>query len=114
MVLPAGTARTKENMHTGLHTYSYKFLTPENESATHFFWLHVRNYQLGDEKAAEIMRAALEQTFVEDLQVELAMQRAQQETGMRQLVALEIDRAPTMALHLLKRMIEAENTATER
>ncbi len=36
------------------------------------------------------------------------MQRSQEETGVRQETALEIDRAPTMALRMLERLIEAE------
>jgi phenylpropionate dioxygenase-like ring-hydroxylating dioxygenase large terminal subunit len=109
IVIPAGTARTEENLSSkGMRTHSYKFLTPETDSATHFFWLHVRNYQVGNEQAAANLRAALEQTFAEDLQIELAMQRAQEETGLRQVVALEIDRAPSLAVRMLKRMIEAE------
>jgi phenylpropionate dioxygenase-like ring-hydroxylating dioxygenase large terminal subunit len=110
IVIPAGTERTEEKMATGLRTYSYKFLTPESESATHFFWLHVRNYLLADPEAAEKLRAALEQTFAEDMVIETAMQRSQEETGLRQLTALEIDRAPMMALRMLDRMIDAEET----
>lgn len=108
IVLPAGSSRTEANKLKGLWTFSYKFLTPESESATHFFWLHIRNYQLGDDEAATRLRAALEQTFMEDLQIEAAMQKAQQETGLRQLTSLEIDRAPFMAVRTLQRMIEAE------
>ena len=108
IVLPAGRERTEENMCKGMRTYSYKFLTPESESATHFFWLHIRNYQVGDAKAAATLRAALEQTYREDLEIEAAMQRSQAETGLRQVVALEIDRAPTLALRMLERMIDAE------
>ena len=110
IVLPAGTARTEEDMCKGLRTYSYKFLTPESESATHFFWLHIRNYQVGDDKAAAMLRTALEQTFNEDLQIEAAMQRSQEETGMRQVIALEIDRAPFLAVRMLEKMIETETT----
>jgi vanillate O-demethylase monooxygenase subunit len=113
MVLPTGRERTEENLSKGMWTFSYKFLTPESESATHFFWMHVRNYQVGNTEAAEKMRAALEQTFREDLAIEVAMQRSQEETGVRQLTALEIDRAPMMALRMLKRMIEAEATPRE-
>jgi vanillate O-demethylase monooxygenase subunit len=108
IVLPAGTERVEENLCKGLRTYSYKFLTPETESATHFFWLHLRNYLVGDHEAGERLRAALEQTFAEDLVIVGAMQRSQEETGVRQLVALEIDRAPMMALRMLERMIDAE------
>jgi vanillate O-demethylase monooxygenase subunit len=113
MVLPTGRDRTAENLSKGMWTSSYKFLTPESESTTHFFWMHVRNYQVGNSEAAAKMREALEQTFREDLIIEVAMQRAQEETGVRQLAALEIDRAPTMALRMLKRMIEAEATPHE-
>lgn len=109
IVMPAGQPRTEESMCRGLRTYSYKFLTPESESTTHFFWLHVRNYQVGDPEAAAALRAALEQTYREDLAIEAAMQRAQEETGIRQQVALEIDRAPTLAMRMLDRMIAAES-----
>jgi vanillate O-demethylase monooxygenase subunit len=94
-----------------MRTYSYKFLTPETEAATHFFWIHVRNYQVGNEQAATNLRTALEQTFLEDLQVEVAMQRSQEELGVRQLVGLEIDRAPSIALRMLQRMIDTEQGA---
>jgi phenylpropionate dioxygenase-like ring-hydroxylating dioxygenase large terminal subunit len=111
IVLPTGTERTEENMCKGLRTYSYKFLTPESESATHFFWLHIRNYLVGDQEAAAKLRATLEQTFREDLEIEVAMQRSQDETGIRQLIALDLDRAPVMAVRMLQRMIEAENAS---
>jgi hypothetical protein len=74
-----------------------------------FFWLHVRNYLVGDQESAAKLRAALEQTFREDLEIEVAMQRSQDETGIRHLIALDLDRAPVMAVRMLQRMIEAEN-----
>ncbi len=39
------------------------------------------------------------------------MQRAHDETGRRQNVALDLDRAPVMAVRMLQRMIDAENKA---
>jgi vanillate O-demethylase monooxygenase subunit len=108
IVLPAGAPRGEEHAGHGLRTYSYKFLTPESDAATHFFWLHIRNYMTGDAEAGEKLRSALEQTFAEDMVIEAAMQHSQEETGTRQLMALEIDRAPMMALRMLDRMIAAE------
>ncbi|VCU68049.1 Toluene-4-sulfonate monooxygenase system iron-sulfur subunit TsaM1 [Pigmentiphaga humi] len=109
IVLPAGAPRdTDEQLCAGLRTYSYKFLTPETASSTHFFWMHVRNYQVGDDQAAAMLRAALERTYQEDLEIELAMQRAQEETGLRQLVSLRIDHAPVMAARMLAQMVEDE------
>lgn len=108
IVVPAGTERSEAQLSQGLRTYSYKFLTPETATTTHFFWLHVRNYQLGDPQAESMLRAALEQTYQEDLAIEVALQRSQEETGRRQLLALEIDRAPLLAKRMLERMIGAE------
>lgn len=108
IVIPAGTERVEEKMNKGLRSYSYKWLTPESEFATHFFWLHVRNYLLDDQEAGEKLRTALDATFREDLVIETAMQRSQEETGVRQYLALEIDRAPMMALRMLEKMIDAE------
>jgi hypothetical protein len=98
----------------GLRTYSYKFLTPESSSATHFFWLHVRNYLLGDSDAASKLRDGLEHTFREDIAIEAAMQRSQSETGVRQLIALDLDRAPVMAVRMLQRKIEAKSSLIMR
>jgi vanillate O-demethylase monooxygenase subunit len=55
------------------------------------------------------LQAALEQTFREGLEIEVAMQRSQDETGIRHLIALDLDRAPVMAVRMLQRMIEAES-----
>ena len=40
----------------------------------------------------------LEHTFLEDRDIEIAMQKSQQELGVRQLTGLQIDRAPGSAL----------------
>jgi hypothetical protein len=56
------------------------------------------------------LRAGLELTFKEDLEIERAMQRSQEETGVRQLIALDLDRAPVMAVRMLQRMIDLENS----
>ena len=108
VTLPAGEARTDTARDRGLRTNSYKFLTPETERSTHFFWLHLRNYAVGDAAWSAKIRANLEQTYLEDREVEMAMQRAQDELGVRQLVNLEIDRAPLIALRMIERLVQAE------
>ena len=108
-VVPAGTERTEANlMQAGIRTFSYKFLTPETAHSTHFFWLHLRNYRIDDEGLTRHLHASLEKTFLEDRVMIEAIQRAQEATGLRQLTALAIDRAPIMALRLIDRMIAAE------
>ena len=113
ITMPAGLDRTEENMNRGLRNHSYKFIVPETESSTHFFWLHLRNYRLGDKEWSEKMRTNLEKTFLEDREIEMAMQRSQQELGVRQLTGLQIDRAPGMALRMIEKLIQAEQQAKD-
>jgi vanillate O-demethylase monooxygenase subunit len=110
--IPAGLERTDENLDSGLRTFSYKFLTPESERATHFFWLHLRNYRQGDAAFEAGLRAGLEKTYVEDNVMASAIQLEQERSGLRQIAAIEIDRAPVMAMRELERMIAAEQAET--
>ena len=108
ITIPSGTERTEENFNAGLRNNSYKFLTPETESSTHFFWMHLRNYKIGDEAFSERLRGIFEKTFLEDRDIEMAMQSWQDKVGVRQYVALEIDRAPIIAVRMVERMVKDE------
>lgn len=108
VTMTAGLEPTEENMDRGLRNNSLKFIVPETESSTHFFWLHLRNYKVGDTEWSEKMRKNLEKTFLEDREIEMAMQRSQQELGVRQLTGLQIDRAPGMALRMIAKLIESQ------
>ncbi len=113
ITMPAGLEPTEDNFNKGLRNNSYKFLTPETETTTHFFWMHLRNYKVGDTAWSERMRGIFEKTFNEDRDIEMAMQRSQDEVGVRQFVGLEIDRAPTVALKMIDRMVKDEQRAGE-
>lgn len=106
--MPAGLEHNEKNMDKGLRTFSYKFLTPESEGATHFFWLHLRNHRLDDGEWEKSLRAGLEQTYVEDNVMASAIQLEQERAGVRQMTAIAIDRAPVMAVREVERMIAAE------
>lgn len=106
--LPAGCAEQEDKQDSGLRTFSYKFLTPETAGSTHFFWLHVRNYRLGEPEWEERLRADLNKTYFEDRDVEGAIQLEQERTGVRQRTALAIDRGPVMAMSLIDRLLDAE------
>lgn len=110
--IPAGTEREDEVMDAkGMRAFSYKFLTPEDERNTHFFWLHLRNYRLEDEEWAAGLRANLDKTFLEDAVIVKAIQDEQDRTGLHQRTALAIDRAPVMALAMLDKMVREEGAA---
>lgn len=106
--MPADLEKTDANKNLGLRSFSYKFLTPEDERNTHFFWLHLRNHRVGEPAYDQQLRANLEKTFVEDNAMASAIQIEQERTGRRQYVGLAIDRAPLMALRLIDKMIAKE------
>ncbi len=108
VTMPAGLEPTEANMDTGLRNNSFKFIVPETEVSTHFFWLHLRNYKVGDQEWSQKMRKNLEATFLEDREIEMAMQRSQNELGVRQLTGLQIDRAPGTALRMIERLLESQ------
>lgn len=108
ITMAAGLEHNEENFNGGLRNNSYKFLTPETETSTHFFWMHLRNYHVGNREWSERMRGVFEQTFLEDRDIEIAMQESQNLLGVRQLVGLEIDRAPTVALRMIDRLVKDE------
>lgn len=109
--MASGQEHIDENMDRGLRTFSYKFLTPESADSTHFFWLHVRNYQLGNEEWVAQLLKNLDKTYQEDHDIVAAIQHEQGVTGRRQFAGLAIDRAPNMATKMIERMIEAEKEA---
>lgn len=108
VTMDAGQEHTEENMDKGLRVYSYKFLTPETESTTHFFWMQVRNFGAGDAKVQAELFAGLNQTFAEDNVIVTAVQREQAATGVRQQTWLSIDAGPSRVRKMLEDMAAAE------
>ena len=106
--LPAGQEHTEENMDRGHRAFSYKFLTPETESTTHFFWMHVRNFGVGDEQLEPSLIEGMNRTFDEDNVICGAIQREQEATGVRQLTFLAIDAGPGRVRRMLEQMAAAE------
>lgn len=109
--MDAGQEHTEENMDRGLRAYSYKFLTPETGSSTHFFWMHVRNFGVGDREFEEKLARGMNATFEEDNLIASAVQREQAATGVRQQTWLAIDAGPSRVRRLLEQMAAAEQAA---
>jgi phenylpropionate dioxygenase-like ring-hydroxylating dioxygenase large terminal subunit len=107
VTIPAGQPHTEEVTAGGMRTCGYKFLTPESEKRTHFFWMQLRNYDVPEDKLAGFVRAQ-ENTFQEDNVVLSAIEQQQQVTGVVQQTWLAIDEAPTRMRRMLQRMLDAE------
>ncbi|MES2535952.1 MAG: aromatic ring-hydroxylating dioxygenase subunit alpha [Pseudomonadota bacterium] len=109
VTMEAGQEHSEENMNKGLRAFSYKFLTPETETTTHFFWLHVRNFGVGNKVLEEQLIAGMSQTFDEDNVIVGALQREQAITGVLQTTWLAIDAGPSRVRKMLVEMAAAEN-----
>lgn len=108
VTMDAGQEHTEANMDRGRRAFSYKFLTPETETSTHFFWMHVRNFGVGDADFEARLRDEFSRTFQEDNVITSAMQREQDATGQRQGAWLNIDAGPTRARRMIEKMAAAE------
>ncbi len=110
VTMEAGREHSEENKDRGVRAFSYKFLTPETQNRTHFFWLHVRNFRVGEPEAAEELARSMGATFEEDNALYSAVQLEQEATGHVQYTGLLIDRAPALIRRKIKSMIEKEQT----
>ncbi len=90
-------------------SFSYNFLTPETETTTHYFWLHLRNYQVGSAEADAKVVRLMNDTFLEDAHILALIQREQDRLGVRELVRLGIDNAPARIRRLVARLQAAES-----
>lgn len=112
-ITEAGKEKTEENLDKGTRTLSYKFLTPETDRTTHLFWIHLRNYRLGDTNFENVLRKNLEKTFWEDNDMCAAVQCAQDRTGERQQTYLAIDKGPRLALQMIERRLREESRSAQ-
>lgn len=108
VTMDAGQEHTEANMDRGLRAFSYKFLTPETDTSTHFFWLHVRNFGVHDHGLEARLLDGMARTFEEDNVVVTAMQREQDATGVRQFAWLAIDAGPTRARRMIEKAAAAD------
>jgi phenylpropionate dioxygenase-like ring-hydroxylating dioxygenase large terminal subunit len=103
----AGTDRSEESRDRSYRTLSYAALTPEGEGSTHYFWLVIRNFALGDDAVSGEMAAAYSTTFDEDRDLLREIERLQFE-GETAPLRLAIDNATTRMRRLIRRKMEIE------
>lgn len=109
--IATGREHSEQEMDAGLRSFSYNFLTPETETTTHYFWLHLRNYHADSAEASTQVARLMTDTFLEDAAILALVQREQERTGVREFVRLGIDNAPARIRRLIARRQEAEQAA---
>ena len=108
--MDTGGARTEEAKDRAFRSFTFNLLTPETATTTQYFWLHLRNYAVGDAEVDADIARLYKLTFEEDRDILAAIQEQQNLTGVREYVKLSIDQAPQRARLMIQRMIDAERT----
>ena len=109
----AGVCADDRPCDLGMRSFSYNFLTPETETTTHYFWLHVRNYHPLDRHIDADIADLMTLTFKEDQAILALIQRQQEKCGEREFVKLAIDNAPARIRRMVSRLIAAETRQAE-
>jgi phenylpropionate dioxygenase-like ring-hydroxylating dioxygenase large terminal subunit len=103
-----GSERTEAAKSNGFRSFTYNFLTPETGGTTHYFWMHMRNYGVGDAAVDADIARLYKLTFEEDRDILAAIQQQQDETGVREYCKLAIDQAPQRVRMMIQRLVDAE------
>jgi vanillate O-demethylase monooxygenase subunit len=85
-----------------IQVFSCHFMTPETESTTYDYWLHVRNFAAEDDSVSERISDQFRTAFAEDKVVLEAIQIEEERHGTRGRVGLDLDGSAG----LFRRMID--------
>lgn len=103
-----GTGASEGDRSRGISMWSNHIITPETETSTHYHWAFARNYKLDDPNVTELLAKGGLQTFMEDVVVLEAQQKAINDIGDRPVVDINIDNAPTQFRRILADKVAAE------
>ncbi len=104
----AGTGAPDGDRSQGITHQTTHFMTPANETSTHYFWLFARNYGLDDAALSERVHAAIAETFHEDVEIVEALERSIAANRDLSQIDVNADRGQVQARRLLERLIAAE------
>jgi vanillate O-demethylase monooxygenase subunit len=107
--IDAGAERSEQNRDRQYRTFSYATLTPETDRSTHYFWMVIRNFAIGDAVVSGEMTTAYVATFDEDRDLLREIQTLQDEGEARPL-SLAIDAATVRLRRQLERRIGVERS----
>jgi phenylpropionate dioxygenase-like ring-hydroxylating dioxygenase large terminal subunit len=104
---PAGS----NNPPNAPHHVVIQGITPESETATHYFWMTARHFAVDDEAISQTMRAITVDAFDEDVAVLAAQQRSiDADAPNRPLNAFACDAAGIAVRRIVARLAAGEET----
>ncbi len=108
---PTGAGAPEGDRSRGISMWSTHLITPETETATHYFFSWARDFRLGDQTISDALRAGAREAFMEDLAVLEAQQRAIDASAGAPVIDINIDNGPLQFRRILDRKIAAEQAS---
>jgi phenylpropionate dioxygenase-like ring-hydroxylating dioxygenase large terminal subunit len=102
-----GTGAFEGNRSRGITVYNSHGITPETDRTTHHFWTSSRNFRIDDEAITKTMRE-IRNTFLEDVAIVEAQQRALEAFPNAPTIDVNADAPTIQARALMAQLIDAE------
>jgi len=102
-----GTGAFEGHREHGITIYNSHAITPETERSSHHFWTSSRNFRLDDEHVTAVMRE-IRNTFLEDVAMVEAQQRAIEAFPGAASVDVSADAPTVQARRLMEALIAAD------
>lgn len=106
-----GMPRTEEGRDQAFRVFSAHFMTPETETSTHYFWMILRNFGVGDAAVNADMTEQVVMTFNEDKEILEAIQASEAAPFIENRVKIAIDAGTVRMRRIIDRMLEEERAA---
>ena len=106
----ANTGALSGDRRKGITMFSNHTLTPENESAKHYFWHHERNFRRNESQLTETLANATKTAFGEDVSIiEMQQNRMDRARHKKPIIDINADAGVLQGRKLLDELIAAEN-----
>ena len=108
----AGTDMREGHRTNGVEIKVLNALTPETETASHYFYAHARNFGLDDQEIVDMFRSNYAKVFLEDKTVLEAQQAEMSRSPDAPMIDINADAPCLQTRKLLREMIAAEAGGT--
>ncbi len=104
----AGTGAREGARDDCVQVYSCHFMTPETETTTYDYWLHVRNFRAADDGVSDRISDQFRVAFAEDKVLLEAIQIEEERHGTRGRVGLDLDGSAGLFRRMVDERIREE------
>jgi vanillate O-demethylase monooxygenase subunit len=109
-----GTGAPEGNRKNGIERWNLNCMTPETDSSAFMFWTEVRNFQIDDPAAGEMLKSQMKMTLQEDAEILELQQRTMDEMPGAPTVDITFDAGSIQFRRQVRRLLEQQSAQTQR